>query len=99
MEARQLLNSARARRQAMAAMDAGDYDTAQSIIATWSDSSETLSKALSSLELELDSRELAELKRQLENRDDLFMARKKLSYSSLYRQRGRKPTPKQEKKK
>jgi Ca-activated chloride channel family protein len=94
VKARQLLGSARARRQAMAEMDAGDIVAAQEILEVWSGSSQALARKLSAPELAQDSRELTQISEDLQNREEAGKARKKMMYQRYYRSTGKKNVPK-----
>lgn len=86
----QLLGSARARRQAMAEMDAGELAAARETLRSWSNVSWMLSQATKDPDLLQDAQELNDLLRELDDMTDLRFSRKKMAYESLYRQRGRK---------
>jgi Ca-activated chloride channel homolog len=94
VKARQLLGSARARRQAMAEMDAGNIITAQSILQTWSDSSQALSSELDAPLLVQDSLELNQIREKLQSPAEVGYARKKMKYESYNRSTGKKNVPK-----
>ena len=93
VKARQLLGSARARRQAMAQMDAGEYGAAQTILGEWAQSSQELFAHLPCAPLAQDFQELENLRREIDDRTDLKLSRKKMMYESLYQQRSRKKSP------
>ena len=93
VKARQLLGSARARRQAMAEMDAGNIIAAQSILETWSDSSQALSSELDAPLLVQDSLELNQISEKLQNPAEVGYARKKMKYESYNRSTGKKNVP------
>lgn len=67
---RQLLGSARARRQAMAEMDASQYTGAQDILKSYAQSSQTLFSAMQDHDLAQDSRELQKLSEEMADRQD-----------------------------
>lgn len=94
VKARQLLGSARARRQAMAEMDAGNYLPAQAILEDWAISSQALSSKLNAPELARDSLELTQIREKLQNREEAGYARKKMMYERYYRSTGKKNVPK-----
>jgi Ca-activated chloride channel family protein len=90
---RQLLGSARARRQAMAEMDAGEYTAAQNILGEWAQSSQVLFNRMPDQDLDMDSRELKKLLQEIEDNEDMKFSRKKMMYQCLYQQRSRKKSP------
>jgi Ca-activated chloride channel family protein len=93
LKIRQLLGSARARRQAMAEMDAGQYDAARETLGREVKISLVLNQTVRAPELAQDSQELDMLLKGMEDSTDLKVTRKKMAYESLYRQRGRKTSP------
>lgn len=86
---RQLLGSARARRQAMAEIDAGELAAARKTLRNWLNSSLMLFQTTQDPELSQDSQELDALLKEMEDITNLKLSRKKMAYSSNYRQRGR----------
>ncbi len=89
LKIRQLLGSARARRQAIAEMDAGKFTAARETLEREIQISLNLCQCMPDPELAQDSRELENLLKGMEDRTDLKTIRKKMAYESLYRQRGR----------
>jgi hypothetical protein len=77
----------------MAQMDAGEYGAAQTILGEWAQSSQELFAHLPCAPLAQDFQELENLRREIDDRTDLKLSRKKMMYESLYQQRSRKKSP------
>lgn len=87
IKVRQLLKSARARREAMAEMDTGNIVAAQRILRNSAVSSQNLASTLKSSDLAQDYEELAMLEQKL--LEEKAYARKKMIYESNYRSSGK----------
>ncbi|MGQ9688558.1 MAG: vWA domain-containing protein [Desulfobaccales bacterium] len=87
---RQLLGSARARRQAMAEMDAGEVAAARQTLGRMVQASLELNQTMQDPELAQDAREIDFILKEMADLADLRAPRKLMAYESLYRQRGRK---------
>jgi Ca-activated chloride channel family protein len=89
LKAIQLLKSARARREARTHMDRGEIGRAVNLLATHSLASKKMAEVNGDSDLDADAQALAELMKNIKNRGEHPLARKRIVYQSHYRQRGR----------